>query len=175
VRRLLLGCVLIVGCGSSEDRSTDLRLFSDHAGGYSTVEPDATWTKSTDRGAVIFVGTGNRSKHTIVIRAAEKPSQLAENTPSTPTNVAIATERVLSAMPGARVEKKWQVEGTDLPTTEFSLTFTPTAASRRTYQRRHAEITASKHIFHVVYTAPADEDIDQATYDAMVAAIQEGA
>lgn len=102
VAKYFLLLALAVACGGNNDTRSLKRYQGD---GYSVAKPGDGWTMSHERGDVMFIGSGARSKHTILLRSAARPALLAENTPSSVDNVAAATRRALEALPGVNFER----------------------------------------------------------------------
>jgi len=167
---------LAAACSASESievRSTQRYVSSD--GAFSVERPEGWNVKLLNGGLVQFSdGDAAHAKQTIVIRAADKPRELIEGKLTTIGDVIVATERVLRGMPRAKLGVRRDVGRAALLGVRFSLTFVPRGLTR-TYRREHAVLMGSDHLFHVIYTSPASEPIDEAAFDHMVSTLTEGA
>lgn len=161
----------LYACNMVDSRFT--QRYENKSQGYSVAQPNDAWTESVDRGATVFT-TVERQKHTIVVRSTARPDSLGENAPCTMDNLAAATKRVLLGMPGAKMVRQDSPEGTELPAKQFVLTFRPSTGKGKLYQRHDAVVLGEKHIFHVIYTAPATDTIDEQTLNEMIQTIREG-
>lgn len=166
---ILAVCVACGGSSSSSDHG-----YTDEAHGYSIAKPDG-WEASPVRNGVQLSPTNGaaKRKHTIVIRSTERPRELREGQPATKDAIVATTERVLRALPRAKLESQaTSIAGTGLPATRFSLSFDPPGLAR-TYRREHAVLVGAKHIYHVFYTSPANEPIDEASFTRVVTTLSE--
>jgi hypothetical protein len=168
----LLAVVTVVACGNSGSSEVG-KVYRNEAQGYAVAQPDG-WDVSTVREhAQLTSSSASKRKHTIVIRSTPKPAELKEGQRTTNATIAAATERVLRDLPHAKLEATAKkIEGTELAAVRFSLSFTPRGLARR-YQREHAVLVGTKHIYHVIYTAPASEAIDEASFARVVATLSE--
>ena len=168
--------VLVAACGGSEpNASSSEHRYVNKAHGYSVDQP-AGWSQSTVRGVDWFAPSGEAKteknrKHTIVVRAAERRTELKEGTPTSKEDVIAATSQVLKSMPHAKVGASSALEGTPLPGVRFSLTFVPPGLSK-TYRREHIVLMGKK-LFHVIYTAPVDEAVDETAFNSIVNTLRE--
>lgn len=137
---------------------------------YALDAPDE-WTISRDRGATVFTAPRGK-KHSIVVSTAPKPIQLVEGRETSAEDVAAATERVLKTLPRASIERRWTIRGAATPAQAFALEFTPPGLNRR-YQRVHVVVVGAERLFHLTYTAPANEQISDAALQQMVVGLQE--
>lgn len=162
---------LLTACGGSEPNH---ERYDNAEQRYSVAQPEG-WTPSIVRGSAQFTSRAGAAlkKHTIVVRAAEMPREITEGKSTTRDDVVAATARVLNAMPRARVGEGQVVASTELPATRFSLTFLP-RGFKETYRREHVVLVGSKRLYHVIYTAPAGESIDEAAFKTMVTTLTEG-
>jgi hypothetical protein len=143
----------LLGCGTA-DQSVDLRRSEE---GYSLQEPDG-WTPTRVRNSMQFTApnTPQTRRHAIVVRTAPIPKE------SSTAELVVATERVLRALPAARMDEPRIWSNGTLPGTRFSVTFKP-SGQHATYVREHA-VLFGRRMFHVIYTAPAGEKIDEAAF-----------
>jgi hypothetical protein len=164
--------VLLVLCAcASTDRSG--REYLDEKHGFTIAQPEG-WDIAEVRGHAQLSPTrdAKRKKHTIVIRAALKPAQIRDGQATTPAELITSTERVLQGLPRATISNKTELEGTSIPAVRFSLSFLPGSASR-TYRREHALLIGSRHVYHVIYTSPANEAIDEASFKKVLTTLTE--
>jgi hypothetical protein len=166
------------GCTASESPLSEPSAVYRHAEqGYMVATPKG-WTATMVRGSAQFappVGAKSAGrKHTIVIRAQERPAELTEGKPATREDMLLATEKVLRALPRATVGARTAIADSELPAARYSLTFAPPLADGRSYRREHVVIVGSKRLFHVIYTAPAGEAVDEAALVAMASTLTEG-
>jgi hypothetical protein len=167
----LLVTLVVGACTSS---STDARpRYLDPNKAYTVVQPDA-WSPSIVRGLAELRRTDTaHARHTIVIRASERPASIIDGKATTREDVLASTTKALVALPGASVASPKPVADAGLPATRFSLTFQPRGLSAR-YRREHAVLVGAKHLYHVIYTAPAGEPIDERAFSTMVTTLTEG-
>lgn len=172
MRRLTLFLPMLAAACIGEDRDDAVR-YSDPAKTFEVVQPDA-WRPQQVRGSVEFRREGvPHKRHTIVVRSSERPLELIEGRKTTRDDVVAATASALSAMPNADVGAPQPVARAELPATRFSLTFEPRSVSGR-YHREHAVLTGRTHLFHVIYTAPVGEPIDERAFTNLVSTLTEG-
>lgn len=173
-----LGYTLILGaaaCGTVASVNLDLgdRYISPEQA-YSLVQPSG-WTASTLHGFAQFKPTADvkRTGHTIMVRAAAKPHELSEGKPTTREDVIEATEKVLRALPNATLGATHPVENAELHGAHYSLRFLH--STRKTeFRRDHAVLVGSRHVYHVIYTAPASDAIDTGAFEQIVNTLREG-
>jgi hypothetical protein len=157
----------IASCNGSSDSGAH------YAGHGFAANPPTGWQSAEVRGNVQFTSREPaRAKHTIVIRAAEKPRELREGTPSTVDGIVDTTAIVLRALPKSNVASRTTIAGAELPGAVFSLSFVPRGLETR-YRREHAVLVGKKRMFHVIYTAPADETVDKTAFDRIVTTLAE--
>jgi len=166
----LLLATSLAACAASDD---DRQRYVDPAKSFEVVQPDA-WRSTMVRGSAEFRRSDpHHGRHTIIVRTAERPREITEGKPTTRDDVVEATTRVLKALPKAKLDKTQPVAGADLSATRFSLTFEPRNAKGR-YRREHAVLVGNKHVFHVIYTAPIGESIDEQAFNTMISTLTEG-
>jgi hypothetical protein len=168
---LLFTVFAVAACGGGSPPSD--RVYANESQGYALVRPQG-WEVSEVRGHTQLAPTWDKAKakHTIVIRAAAKSAQIFEGKPTTPADLAESTERALRGLPRAKLAAKATLEGTELPGVRYSVSFVPRGLGK-TYRREHALIVGSKHVFHVIYTSPANEPVDEASFKTVVATLTE--
>jgi len=154
--------------GSSEPK----RRYSNEAQGYVIAQPDG-WTAWEHRGFAQLTPVRSKSmqRHTIVIRAAKKPQQVVDGKPTTDADLVAATERVLRALPKSTLSTKAAFDG-ELKGVRFSLSFVPRGLTRP-YRREHALLLGSTHVFHIIYTSPSNEPMDEASFRTVVTTLSE--
>lgn len=168
---MVVACVL-VGCTDSSSVAT--RRVADEIGSFSLDVPEA-WTSSTVRGLKQFSSDApKREKHTVVIRSAVRPAELADGVPSRQRELETVTKKALLAMPEAELRSSVMLIDARLAGVRFSMTFAPRGLSRR-YRREHVLLVGSHHIYHVIYTSPASDMIDEASFKTMYSTLAEGA
>jgi hypothetical protein len=171
----LLAALVAAACADSEPTSNAERRHASPELGLSVGSP-AGWTAITKRGALELAPEAElagRAKHTIVIRAAERPRELRDGTPATRDGLVAATETALRAFPRAKLEQTRALEGTSFDGVRVSMTFVPRGLAR-TYRREHAMLIG-KRLYHVMYTAPAGEPIDEDAFKTVLTTLGEGA
>ena len=146
---LAASVLLLAACQSSDD-VRGARVFADDA--VSFAPPDG-WEVRRERDTLVLIGSphGVAAHTTIAVRTA---ATAGWSEPRTLDNVAASTARVLRALPGAVVRGPVPVEHPVYRGKAFEVTWTPPGRDGRRYQRRHVEIEASDHIYHVLLTAP---------------------
>ena len=165
---LLLAAVC--ACAASDNSG---REYISEKHGYAVAQPEG-WEVAEVRGFAQLSpqADAKRKKHTIVIRAANKPPQIRDGQSTTPAEIVESTERVLQGLPRAKLSKKTQVEGSSLPAVRFSVSFVPSGVTR-TYRREHALLIGSKRVYHIFYTSPANEAIDEASFRKVITSLTE--
>jgi hypothetical protein len=172
--RAALSMVLACGLGAcalpdSDDRSR----YSDPHEAYTVVQPDG-WTPGIVRGHTeLRRNDAQHKRHTIVIHSNTRPAEITDGKATTREDVVATTTKVLRALPKASVSDARPIADTTIPATRFSLTFEPRGLATR-YRREHAVLVGSKHLYHVIYTAPANEAIDEGAFTTMVSSLTEG-
>lgn len=167
--------IAVAGCSSSSSSEGASTRSYNRVQGYSVNEPTG-WSRQVDStAATIYRGTGEHAKHTIVIRSTSKPSMLSDRLPATPENIEQQTKVAIMSLPGARLKGTRQIENASGPAEELAFTFRPQSGGGRSYQRRHVVIVGATKIFHVFYTAPANETVDAEQLDAVVTSLREEA
>lgn len=148
------------------------KQYVDPAGVYSVELPEG-WDSTMVRGAVQVTGNGRNGgrRHTIVIRASQKPA-MSERT-LTVADFADLTEVVVRGLPRAKLEGRGDLARARLPGALFTLTFVP-RGSHTSYRRTHALLVGSTHLFHVIYTSPAAEPVDESAFNIVVRTLTEG-
>jgi hypothetical protein len=172
-RYTLLALTLCVACGTSGSGGSD-RIYANPAQGYSIAKPNG-WEASRLRDVVELTPTDNsaKRKHTIVIRSTAKPRELREGKPATKEAIVATTERVLRGLPRAKLEAKaTSIDNSELPAMRMSISFVPQGFTR-SYRREHAVLIGAKHIYHVFYTSPASEPVDEASFARVVTTLTE--
>ena len=170
--------LLLSACTASEPMSFETgERYENAEQGYGLTQP-VGWTRDLVRGSAQFAPTAGASgkrnaKHTIVVRASEKPRELKEGKPTTNEDVIAATELVLRGMPQAKLTAKSAIADARLPGARFSVTFVPPGHKQR-YRRDHAVLVGTSRVFHVLYTGPAGEPVDEAAFNKMVFTLSEG-
>ena len=171
MRWVVLPVLVVSACAATDNPNA--QRYENRSQGYSVAQPDGAWRETTDQGATMFIGTA-RARHTITLRSTARPMTLGELACNI-DNVAATTKHVLLAMPNAKLVGELTPVGTELPARQFMLTYKPGRTKGKTYQRLDAVVVGEKHIFHVIYTAPASEPIDEQTFTEMVQTIREEA
>jgi hypothetical protein len=167
----LLLAITLCACRAS-DSSSSAKRYANKEQGYSVAEPES-WTPALVRGYAQFSSSNaDARRHTIVVRASDKPKELVEGKPTTREDVLVATEKVLRALPGVELQPARPLGGAKLAGARYSLTFTPSNAQGR-YRRDQATLVGRKHVYRVIYTAPADEPIDEAAFQQMISTLGE--
>jgi hypothetical protein len=172
----------LTACGTSDSRREPRNIYVDAAHAYRVGIPRG-WTSTAVRGMTqLSPETGDaHGAQQIVIRATEKPtrrdgpSSLHDGTQdeTVVSELAATTESVLRGLPRAQLESRKTVESARLPGVEFSLTFVPRGMTRM-YRRAHAMLVGSTHLYHVIYTSPADQPIDEDAFKTVVTTLNEG-
>ena len=165
---ILLWLLLGVACNGS---SHSERHFEQ---GFTASLP-AGWRSSFVRGNVQLTSPEQSlAKHTIIVRAADKPRELREGTPATAEHIVDTTEQVLRGLRKAEIARRAAIVGAKLPGAVFTLSFVPRGLARP-YQREHAVLVGKKRMFHIIYTAPAGEPVDKAAFERVVTTLVEEA
>lgn len=166
---------LLSACGPSDPISEHLGdRYVNKEQHYSVTTPNG-WEVTLVRGSSQFAPrakTANNAKHTIVVRETRKPPELREGSATSIDDVVNSTERVLRALPQANLGDRKQLSDSELAGALFSLTFTPRGL-QSPYLREQAVLVGSKHIYHVIYTAPAGELFEEPAFKTMVASFHE--
>ncbi len=170
MRALVCTSLLVaMGCGVSASESQERY---DSQQGYVVDLPDG-WTPVLVRGAVQFTPSASKlARHTIGVRAADRPSQIGEGTPATFGAIVATTEKALRGLPRSKLAASSPLEGAELPGARWALTFVPRGLTR-SYRREHVILVGAKHVFHVMYTAPATEPVDEAAFRSVVTTLLE--
>lgn len=169
---------VLTACGSGSNPSAGEERYTNQAQGYSVDQP-VGWNPSIVRGFAQFAPkqettrSAQNQNHTIVVRAGLIRRELKEGKPTTNDDVAAATENVLRELPRAQIGARTQLQGAVLPGVRFSMTFVPPGRTAR-YRREHALLFGTQRkVFHVIYTAPAGEQIDEQAFKTMVTTLGE--
>ena len=172
--RVSAAFVLALGVSScSVQDDDDVQRYSDPDKTYVVAQP-SEWEAAITRGHTELRSTDRqRTRHTIVIRSAVRPREIVDGKPTTREDVVTATTKALRALPRSSVRAVTTVEDTEIPATRFSLTFQPRGLSAL-YRREHVLLLGAKHLYHVSYTAPANEAIDERAFSTMVTTLTEG-
>ena len=144
--------VVLAACQSSPERE-DPTVFADESVSFV---PPAGWEVRRDRDTLVLVGGSpkSRGRPTIAVRAVPVDSWSEERTVE---NVVPSTEKVLRALPAAQVTGPFDVEHPIYQARAFDVTWTPRSRKGQRYQRRHVQLAAHNHIYHVFLTAPEGE------------------
>jgi hypothetical protein len=167
----ILCCTLLVACAAGGSERRHVEVGQD----YSVDQPDG-WEATSVRGATrIAPGpSAKEAKHTITIRAADRPHEIVEGKRARREDIVAATERVLRAMPQAKLEHHRELEGDALSGVRFSVTFVPRGLATK-YRRQHVLLFgSSSRIFHVFYTAPAHEPVNEDAFETVVTTLRVG-
>lgn len=165
-------CMLLMSCADSSTVST--RRLANETDKFSLDVPDG-WSSETVRGLMQFATDApNLEKHTVVIRSAVRPAELSDGVASTQRELESATKKVLLAMPEAELGSSATLIDAKLSGVRFSMTFAPKGLARR-YRREHVLLVGSHHVYHVIYTSPAEQAIDEASFKTMYSTLAEGA
>jgi hypothetical protein len=170
MNNFLLSLTILAACTSSDDGIETKTLVNKDQ--HYRLERPQDWEPSSVRGMAQLVTT-KLPRHTIVIRVADRPVSLGESRPGTDASIVDMTERVLMDLPKAKLADKSAVTGSELPGVVFDLTFAPHSAHGR-YHRAHALLLGQEHLYHVIYSAPANEPIQWDAYNAVVRSLNEG-
>jgi hypothetical protein len=165
--------VALAGCAVSDSLvSTSEQRYHNETQGYAVDQPSG-WSPAIVRGSAQFSpGAADKQRHTIVVRSATKPREMIEGQPTTTEQLVAATERVLRGLPKAKLGDRAPIVGAELPGTRFTVTFVPRGQTK-SYRRDHAVLVGTKRIFHVFYTSPVNEPVDEAAFKAMVTSLTE--
>jgi len=169
--------LVTVACGSTDSVKLETgEPYTNEEQAYSVLQPPG-WIATSVRGSTQFTikpdgQPTKRAKHTIVVRATTKPSELTEGKPTTRDDVIAATQKVLLALPRSTLTSTQPLPNAELSGTRFTVTFVP-PAQRKEYRREHAVLVGTQHIYHVIYTAPASEAIDEAAFTEIVNTLTE--
>lgn len=170
-RLTVLPILTLAACAGGDSSSFD--RYANGEQRYAVAQPDG-WKPATVRGVTQFSSSNaDLTKHTIVVRAADIPPEITEGKATTHKDVIAATERALRGLPRAKVGSPETLLGGELPGARFSLTFVPRGKTS-TYRREHAVLIGAKRLFHVMYTRPGNEQIDEAAFKQMVTTLTEG-
>jgi len=164
--------VLLASCtGRDASRSDRPSHHYKAPDGSFSVDAAEDWTASIDRGASLFV-PAKGGKQTIVVRSSTRHKELKEGHQASNDDLANATADVLGRLPSAAIEKRWKVSGDGLSGEAFSVRFTPQTV-HQPYHRTHVVLFGKSKLFHVIYTAPADDTIDESALNEMVSSLRE--
>lgn len=170
IRRFVTPLVFALGCASDAGPSAERLTSTAH--GFSVEQP-AGWADTVVRGSVQLAPVDAKlARHTIVVRATERPREIVEGTPATPAAIIATTEQVLRDWPRTTVAPRGHLSAARLPGARFALTFLPRRLDR-TYRREHVVLVGARRVFHVMYTAPANEAIEESALDRVVATLAE--
>ena len=166
-----IALIALAACTSSDDTPPTTHVVNKDQH-YSLDAPDG-WTQSTVRGMAQF-SSPKLPRETIVVRVADRPSSLGESKPATDDALGDMTQHVLASLPKGVMGMTSPVSGGELPGVVFNVTFSPHTAPGR-YHRAHAFLLGKQHLFHVIYSAPADEPMQWDAYNVIVHSLSEGA
>ena len=171
--RSILLCIVLAAMACGSESKDSFQHYANKEQAYSIAQPDG-WQVAAANGFAQLSPKSDQTKrkHTIMIRSAEKPREIAEGRITSNEDVVAATARVLRGLPRANVSAPNRIEGAELSGARFSLSFVPRGMTSR-YRREHAVLVGAHHIYHVIYTSPANEPIDEASFVRVVATLTE--
>jgi len=161
--------VVVVAC-QSDPEAPEARTFTEDA---VSLVPPAGWEIRRDRETLVLLGGSptSRSRPTIAVRAVPITDTTEGHTADT---VLPSTEKVLRALPGARVRGPFDVEHPVYQARAFDVTWTPRSRKGQRYQRRHVTLIAPGHLYHVFLTAAEGElENSRAELDRVIASLRE--
>ena len=125
---------------------------------------------SHERGAALLTPKDATKSGTIVIRSV----RFDERHDRTPEDVLTATEFALQGLPSASVSAAKDVEDSELPAKEFTVTFNPPGKHGKVYERTHIVLFGEEYAYHVLHTAPKGHLGDIAKdFDQIVNSLEE--
>lgn len=137
---------------------------------YSLQVPDG-WTFREERGSTVFTAPDGR-KHSVVLRTAPIPHEIAEGRSTSKDDITKATQQVVQSLPSAHVQRRWTLDDSTLPAEAFSVDFQPSSTKQR-YQRHHVVLIGSHRIYHLIHTAPTTEQVTASLVSHMAASLRE--
>ncbi|MCB9564127.1 MAG: hypothetical protein H6709_10500 [Kofleriaceae bacterium] len=131
--------------------------------GYSVVAPRG-WQAHEAFGSTIYVDPNDQHR-SVAIRSVAIRGDVKAGGALTSTGAAI------SALP--EVELQGQESITEpMPGALYSLTFAPPGSATR-YRRLHVVLQGESHVFHIIETVPAADELDIETLTGIVAGFRE--
>jgi hypothetical protein len=170
-RVVVVAAALAIGCGSTaEDKRPRHHSDEDHVSVYSP----PGWEVQRELGSLVLVADpgGEAARNTISIRTA--PVEGAWTERRTRELVLPATEKVLAALPSAKVSPPVELEVGGRAAVAYDVSWVPQGKKTR-YERRHVVVFANDHVYHVMHTGPAAQFAKgKKVFDAVLASLEEG-
>jgi hypothetical protein len=166
--RLALILIAATACGvSSEDSGP---RYESNQDGVSFAKLDG-WSIGRQRDTLVLTRAGEPG--TIAVRTIRRDRDGASQVRDERT-IFPAVERVLRALPRARVSGPTEVDHPLYRVQQYQIEFTPPGRRHRVYQRLHASMVTDSLVIHVFLTAQSGQlDRDRRAFETVLRSIRE--